>query len=551
MAWLTPGRTKLNGRTATIPLEVSAVPDRPGEALAGQLTIQANGNQRFVIPVTLNVLGNEFDFGHLTADSPRKNAKPPPMPPAPLPIVPPKSSAAPLPAALPPVAVAAVSSSASNPGALPAEPPKTRKRPVRWNWRLPRPADWRHAIPAVVLVLLLGGLLIYDALSGPRGPSKDGVRKQIGFYFGDVKDPEPRLIFNPHPQGNLRFGLIMTKETDPRHPEKPKKLTYEENGGSNNTCVKIDGAEHIFGRKPGRLVTQRKEADRHAWMAAWHYDESDIQVTQMVQIVPGEQTGYLDTCLIRYTIENKGRRQQTVGLRVLFDTYIGAEDGVPFAIAGRPGLLSKPTTFKEKEVPEHVEALERPDPSNPGTVAYMGLKNLQLPDVVLEPIVKMVIGTWPGSEKKWEWEEDPSTKDQDIKDSSIALYWDYRKTEPGEVREMAFSYGLNVIGSAEGDSGGPLALSTGGSYQVGKEFTVTAYLKNPKLGQRLKLVLPETGLELADGQAAEQEIKEAGEFTQVSWRVRAKQEGTYTLGVVSEGARASYRVKITNRGLFR
>jgi hypothetical protein len=515
--WLIPRRAELNGRKATIPLEVPAVPDRPGESLSGQLTVHANGHQRFVVPVTLRVTANPFDFG-----APDRERIP--------------ETAAPSPASA--IEVRPIPDSPTR--TIPRRPSAPGQR-GKWN-RL-------HALPAGTLLVALAGLLLFDARSKPAASAKVPADKRMGVFYGEVADREPRLLFNRNPEHDLRFGLVMTRERDPNDPEKPKRLTYEEFGSSNNTCVKIDGAEHLLGQRPGHLAGERFDPDRLAWMATWAYDDSGVQIIQVVQIVPGAQTGLLDTCLVRYSVENVGTVPRDVGLRVLFDTFIGAEDGVPFLVAGRKGLLTKPTAFTEKQIPSHMEALERPDPASPGTVAYMGLKNLQLPDGTPEPIVRMVIGTWPGSAKKWEWEEEASTRGKDIKDSAVTLYWDYRKTLPGEAREMAFSYGLNAISAAEGE--GTLAVSTGGTYQVGAEFTATAYVKKPRPGQLLRLDFPQADVALADGESAEQVINDGGQFAQVSWRLRAVREGTHTLRVTSGRARASFQVKITSRGLFR
>jgi hypothetical protein len=55
--WLQVGDTELNGNVATLILAIPAVPDRPGETLRAVLAVQANGNQGFEIPVTLEVGG--------------------------------------------------------------------------------------------------------------------------------------------------------------------------------------------------------------------------------------------------------------------------------------------------------------------------------------------------------------------------------------------------------------------------------------------------------------------------------------------------------------
>jgi hypothetical protein len=55
--WLTVGRADMRGRRADIPLLVPAAPNVPGEKLTAHVTVEANGNQRFVVPVTLTVSG--------------------------------------------------------------------------------------------------------------------------------------------------------------------------------------------------------------------------------------------------------------------------------------------------------------------------------------------------------------------------------------------------------------------------------------------------------------------------------------------------------------
>ena len=55
--WLKVSRVALNGNTARVQLAVEPVPDRPGETLQGNVTVRANGNQRFVVPVSLRVVG--------------------------------------------------------------------------------------------------------------------------------------------------------------------------------------------------------------------------------------------------------------------------------------------------------------------------------------------------------------------------------------------------------------------------------------------------------------------------------------------------------------
>src|SRR5262249_25845327 len=184
----------------------------------------------------------------------------------------------------------------------------------------------------LLLGLALGLVVVWDKLAPPK---QGGASRSVNQVTLD--DPEPRIGVQFH-DDTMRFGLVMLKATDPRNPDKFKQLTREENGRTNNTCVRVDGREPLFGQQPPgrwgrdkghllRKVEEKKPFQR--WTSTWEYD--DVSFRQTVQIVPNEQTRLLDTCLVHYLIENRGTVQHKVGLRVMLDTYIGTNDGVPFA----------------------------------------------------------------------------------------------------------------------------------------------------------------------------------------------------------------------------
>src|SRR5207249_3443088 len=95
-------------------------PDRPSETLQGRVTVQANGNQRFVVPVTLSVAAGPAVRRQAAATVPafpvnygQPNLPSIPMQPAPLPVVP-------LPAA--PIAVMPLQPTPFQPAPLPVVP---------------------------------------------------------------------------------------------------------------------------------------------------------------------------------------------------------------------------------------------------------------------------------------------------------------------------------------------------------------------------------------------------------------------------------------------
>jgi hypothetical protein len=543
--WLEVGKPQLNGRVATIPLVIPAVPQKPGETLTAKVRVQANGNQRFVVPVTLTVgtpPASVFDFTSPAA------AEPPP-----------------------PVAKSA--------DAKPRPPKPAPPAPVR---KPRQPLAWGHAIPALLLLATIGGLVAWDLTTRV----KDRVAEEpVISEESDILPPsmavdqEPRLHFEF--TDRKRFGIQMVQEPDPENPEKRKKLTFDERGDSNNTVVRLDGEERRFGQSPGgwlRLPKNPDEepvlrnllgahdakwwrtarelsqvpltGDRKGFVSIWQYREG-VRVYQTVELVVGEQTRLLDTVLVHYTLENRSEAPHTVGLRVMIDTYIGANDGVPFTIPGQKDLLTTMQDFAEKDIPDYIQALERGDPDDPGTVAHMGLKGFRLGSITLEPIEKLRICRWPGSETLWDWEPraiDDNADGGRAKDSCVALYWMPRQLNPTERRDVAFTYGLNRIAAT--GSGSRLGLTAGGNFRVGGEFTLTAYVKKPEAGQRVKLEPLPDGLKLIEGQEVEQTIQGGGEYSQVSWRIRGLKAGRLTLSVTAGTARVEYPVTVRESGIF-
>jgi hypothetical protein len=262
-----------------------------------------------------------------------------------------------------------------------------------------------------------------------------------------------------------------------------------------------------------------------------------------VQLVQGPQSPFLDTALVRYALDNRSSQTYKVGLRIMLDTYIGTTDGVPFAVPGRAGLLRDKAWFVAKNIPDYIQALEFPDLEHPGCVAQLGLR---LPD--LESVDRMLIAASPGSKDVgWEWEPRAMNENPQKKDSSVTLYWAEREVQPGEKREMGFTYGLNSLSGGE-ESGGRLALTVGGDFRPDGEFTVTAYLGKPQPGQLVRLNLP-ADLSFAPGVLAEQKATADGEYTQVSWRVRSGPVGDYVLETLSAGLRATQSVRIRANSL--
>src|SRR5262249_35971457 len=107
---------------------------------------------------------------------------------------------------------------------------------------------------------------------------------------------------------------------------------------------------------------------------------------------------------------------------------------------------------------------------------------------------------------------------------------------------------------ASGEGKGSLAVTVGGSFRPGGEFTLTAYVSNPSPGQKLTLEAPD-GFRIVDDET--QEVPplpaDAGPRTSpVTWKVRSPNRGgTYSLKVISStGVSQTQRVTIRSNRLF-
>jgi hypothetical protein len=102
------------------------------------------------------------------------------------------------------------------------------------------------------------------------------------------------------------------------------------------------------------------------------------------------------------------------------------------------------------------------------------------------------------------------------------------------------------------EGGGELAVTTGGSFTPGGEFTVTAYVQDPRVGQTVTLSLPSEFTLL--GPAETQNVPAASGASRtspVTWRVRANREGTFPVKVTSStGKSQTQQVRISVKGIF-
>ena len=586
--WLKVGQPMLEGRTASIPIRVPSIPMLPGERLRGSLQVASNGNQRFTVEVELMVAGS---LGSSPAMAPMLEMASP-------------APAGAITLAVPPQPVETLEVVQTAPSRV--------KKPSRADYdEGPRASPLlpfiAPAVPILLLTLAMAIVLLHDLLFVSAEPSKAAIVDKapyLGLRFHDSpkrgRDGQDAVPFI-----SMRFGLFMrrddqqgvvalTSEDVGRLKEAGnadlthfKRLTFDDWGRTNNTCLKIDGDEVFFGDPSGTWIAREAPADGglQGARSTWQHERSKVEVAQIVEIVPGPQSNRYDTCLIRYEIMNKDSKSHTVGLRFLLDTFIGDNDGVPFTIPGDASLCDTMKAFdKPDQVPDYIQALEKPDLRNPGTVAHLQFRV----GSKLESPTRVLLGGWPHQDlskpeiakKLWAnrypeakgpmtgWKvplvsmqflnQQPTlfTKDEKgerikvPKDSAVTLYWDEQPLAAGRTRAVGFTYGLGSVSNGEG--GGRLLLTVGGRLVRDAEFTLTALVANPQPNEQLTLTLP-GGLRLAGSSSATQAVPPGAtrDTSTVTWKIRALRDGEYNLQVKSSnGQTQSQNVTIRSTGVF-
>jgi len=542
--WLIIGRTKLDGRKATIPLTVPSIPDSEESTLKAKLTVTANGNQRFVVPVSLE-LESSFEFGGAFSRAEEEIGDPADLSEFQFDAGDNETESE---------SVEAEKHTSSTPPPRASAKASSKARP-KIRLRLPqlslRQLIW--AIPAAGLGFALLWSLLWDLWSEPAPSQRIHAKGKMDDHRL-MSDP---LIVVNFKESTRRFGFQVLPESDRNDQENRKKLTFDPYGATNNTCIRIGNDDSLFGQLPGKWASEKgrrldlvEEIKGRRWKSVMDFPE-EIRVTQTIAILPNEETLKFDTCLIHYLVENRSGDAKNIGVRFMLDASIGDNHGVSFRIPGTPGLVDSMRDFHKGEIPNSVQALEQSDSQDPGTVAQLGLRlpdfRLNEGDPELDPWERLVICRWKDRDVRWDWDFKPINEDPERKSSCVVLYWPEEALPAGGKRAMAFTYGLGSPTSTLPE-GMELTLDHR-SIRPGQVFTVTAHVNNSQPDQMIHLHLPEDGgFSLVDGQERGQA---GGEKGQASWKVRAGEAGRYILVATSGLARVDQDIEIKRPSAFR
>jgi hypothetical protein len=381
---------------------------------------------------------------------------------------------------------------------------------------------WRFVRMFVPVIVALAWVMA-PAQGGdkPKAPVKVTIKDEKPVVVEPVFPIDPTVRIRYQSQNNL--GVRITTETG-------AQLHL-----SHFPMFKVDGQVVSLGFNPGVVgkfeVTNAplpKGSDgnaRHGFMSVWVH--GDLRVTMMAEVVPTTplergQKARLDSVLVRYTLENKGKQSRKLAVKAYIDTYIISNDAALFAAPTMPGKILNGVELKGKTLPDYVQVLQRQDLKNPGFVAHLTLNVGR----ASEKAGRVVLASH-GSFSAWDMPVTPTNTD-----SALAMYWEEKVLPPGAKRDVAYAYGQGIALGASGE--GNMSMQFAGSFEPGKLFSVMALVNGPMPGQQITLDLP-LGMERIEGKETQAVSMPSADQDRsfVLWKVRVLKTGTFPVRIRS------------------
>ncbi len=213
------------------------------------------------------------------------------------------------------------------------------------------------------------------------------------------------------------------------------------------STVRVDGTDNIYGSS-GTMVESPRDIDAKSNRSKWKI--GDIEITQNIQIVNNPQTGREDLGRISYIVKNAGTISHNVGQRIMLDTEIAQNDGVPFRVPSA-GIVRTEMEFNGSTIPDTFQAFF--DVTRSDRVSTSILKS----NVEIVPD-RLVLASWPRiAATQFDYTINSNT--DFTRDSAYAVYWNPKALASGESRTYTTYYGLAKL---DADLQPPLALTVDG-----------------------------------------------------------------------------------------
>jgi hypothetical protein len=391
-----------------------------------------------------------------------------------------------------------------------------------------------HTFCKLCLTMVVTLIVMTTSAMGGEAPKGAGL---------SVSNEFVRIRVNPGPDEAGRFAVDTTGGDPSRSSDDNQVLIYgSSDPWTSYTTVLLDGKPIVFGGPTSRRAGRGGPAGE--MVVSPHITDGtvtctirlgDLEVMQQLGLTRSPTTRVKDAALIAYRVTNRGGSPHEVGLRVVLDTMLGANDGAPLRAGDR--AVTSATSLKGDEIPDYWQAfdsLSRPAVISQGTLRASGLT----PPDRLEMVDWGTLADAP-----WDYPfpegADFTRQGEEEQDSAVALYWRPLPLGPGESRSYVTLYGVGgvTLSPAQLTLGLTAPAEVDYQYEDTRPFSVVAYLENSggfeARGTTVSLALGK-GLALAEGQPKSGlGAVRPGETKQVSWKVRPTGESTGPLRIAA------------------
>ena len=219
------------------------------------------------------------------------------------------------------------------------------------------------------LRLLLGGMAI--ALLSPClfAGTPTGIAVSNEFV---------RVRVNPGPQEAGRFAVDTTGGDPSRASDNDKALIYGSSAPwTSYTTVLVDGQASVFGgpsaRRAGKgvpvgTITEAPKVAGETIVTVGRIGE--IEVKQELSFARSPTTRVKEAAKISYTLTNRGAAAHPVGLRIVLDTMLGANDGAPLRVGDK--AISTAAQLTGDAIPDYWQAFD--SLSSPAVISQGALR---------------------------------------------------------------------------------------------------------------------------------------------------------------------------------
>lgn len=187
-----------------------------------------------------------------------------------------------------------------------------------------------------------------------------------------------KIFINNSPNETGRFAMDVAAGDPNRSDDDNRPLIYgHPKPWTSYTTVRINGRNYVYGKatkkRPGAklpdgeiVIPPKLENDRIIMSCKY----GSVTVDQLLDITRSPSTGALDTARIRYVVYNTGEKPVEVGLRTVFDTLVGTNDGAPFRVGSKE--IVEETVIEQKDFPDFWQAFDSLD--KPSVIAQGTLR---------------------------------------------------------------------------------------------------------------------------------------------------------------------------------